>query len=165
MLLRPPARYCKGPTRNERRSSDHDHHALLQRSLGAQGHLAGFAGAGLHQLGAGRDRLRLDRRLCRSDPGGAAEAPYTAVINWGDSTTDTATVSGSGNPFSYSFNGNHTYAQSGNYEVTHGSSVFDSFFCHCGSLGSRKITPANNPRPAADRPGPDRAMGCCKITT
>src|SRR5205085_1070804 len=42
----------------------------------------------------------------------------TAVIHWGDSTTDTATVSGSGSPFSYSFAGSHTYAQSGAYNVT-----------------------------------------------
>ena len=53
-----------------------------------------------------------------TDPAGASEQPYTAVINWGDTTTDTATVSGSGNPFSYSFSGNHTYAQSGSYNVT-----------------------------------------------
>ena len=53
-----------------------------------------------------------------SDPAGASEQPYTAVINWGDSTTSTAAVSGSANPFSYSFSGNHTYAQSGSYNVT-----------------------------------------------
>jgi hypothetical protein len=53
-----------------------------------------------------------------TDPAGALDQPYTAVINWGDNTTDTATVSGSANPFSYSFNGNHTYADAGSYNVT-----------------------------------------------
>src|SRR5437588_277244 len=40
------------------------------------------------------------------------------MVNWGDSTTSTATVSGSANPFSYSFSGSHTYAQDGSYNVT-----------------------------------------------
>ena len=53
-----------------------------------------------------------------SDPGGATEEPFTAVVNWGDNSTDTATVTGTGNPFNYSFAGSHTYAQSGNYNVT-----------------------------------------------
>src|SRR5262249_9479428 len=53
-----------------------------------------------------------------SDPAGALDQTYTAVINWGDSTTDTATVTGSSNPFGYSFSGNHTYLQSGHYHVT-----------------------------------------------
>ena len=49
------------------------------------------------------------------DPANALDEPFTAVINWGDNTTDTATVSGSDNPFNYAFSGNHTYAQNGNY--------------------------------------------------
>src|SRR6266436_6376219 len=53
-----------------------------------------------------------------TDPAGALDQPFTAVVNWGDSTTDTAIVSGSGNPFGYSFSGSHTYAQSGSYNVT-----------------------------------------------
>jgi hypothetical protein len=53
-----------------------------------------------------------------SDPAGALDQPFTAVINWGDNSTSTTTVSGSGNPFGYAFNGNHTYAQSGPYNVT-----------------------------------------------
>src|SRR6266436_4709529 len=53
-----------------------------------------------------------------TDPAGALDQPFTAVVNWGDATTSTAVVSGSSNPFSYSFSGNHTYAQSGPYNVT-----------------------------------------------
>src|SRR5205807_1282863 len=53
-----------------------------------------------------------------TDPAGALDQPFTAVVNWGDNTTSTATVSGAGNPFSYGFTGNHTYAQSGSYNVT-----------------------------------------------
>ena len=53
-----------------------------------------------------------------TDPGGAAELPFTAVVNWGDTTTSAVTVSGAGNPFTYSFSGNHTYAQSGSFNVT-----------------------------------------------
>jgi uncharacterized repeat protein (TIGR01451 family) len=53
-----------------------------------------------------------------TDPAGALAQPFTAVINWGDTTTSIATVSGGGNPFSYSFSGSHTYAQSGSYSVT-----------------------------------------------
>ena len=40
------------------------------------------------------------------------------MIDWGDGDTDTAMVSGSDNPFSYAFNGNHTYSQDGTYFVT-----------------------------------------------
>ncbi len=53
-----------------------------------------------------------------TDPAGALDQPFTAVINWGDNSTDTATVTGAGNPFNYAFNGSHTYAQNGNYNVT-----------------------------------------------
>src|SRR5207244_2864214 len=53
-----------------------------------------------------------------TDPAGALDQAFTAVVHWGDSTTDSATVTGSANPFSYSFSGNHTYAQSGNFSVT-----------------------------------------------
>ena len=53
-----------------------------------------------------------------TDPAGALDQPFTAVVNWGDSTTSAAVVSGAGNPFGYSFSGNHTYAQSGSYNVT-----------------------------------------------
>jgi PKD repeat protein len=53
-----------------------------------------------------------------SDPGGAADQPYSATIDWGDGNTDTAMVSGDNNPFSYAFNGNHTYTQDGIYFVT-----------------------------------------------
>ena len=53
-----------------------------------------------------------------TDPGNTFDEPYTAVVNWGDNTTSTAVVSGSGNPFSYSFSGSHTYAQPGSFDVT-----------------------------------------------
>ena len=53
-----------------------------------------------------------------TDPANALDEPFTAIINWGDNSTDTATVTGSGNPFNYAFSGNHTYAQSGSYDVT-----------------------------------------------
>ena len=52
-----------------------------------------------------------------TDPAGALDQPFTAVVDWGDSSTDTVTVSGGGNPFSYAFNGNHTYAEEGVYNV------------------------------------------------
>src|SRR4029077_12288549 len=53
-----------------------------------------------------------------TDPAAALDGPYTAVVNWGDSTTTAANISGSGNPYGYSFSGSHTYAQSGSYNVT-----------------------------------------------
>lgn len=53
-----------------------------------------------------------------TDPAGVLAQPFTAVVNWGDSTTSVATVSGSGNSFSYNFSGSHTYAQNGSYGVT-----------------------------------------------
>jgi len=53
-----------------------------------------------------------------TDPAGALDQPFSAVIHWGDGSTDTATVTGGSNPFSYAFSGNHTYAQSGSYNVT-----------------------------------------------
>src|SRR5262249_33676817 len=53
-----------------------------------------------------------------SDPNGAAEAPFTAVVHWGDGTTDTVAVSGTANPFGFAFDGNHTYAPSGTYNLT-----------------------------------------------
>lgn len=53
-----------------------------------------------------------------NDPGGVSDEPYNAVIDWGDGASDKAIVSGGGDPFTYSFNGDHTYAQSGSYSVT-----------------------------------------------
>src|SRR5205807_741086 len=53
-----------------------------------------------------------------TDPAGALDQPFTAVVNWGDNTRRTAPASGAGNPFAYSFTRNHTYAQSGSYNVT-----------------------------------------------
>src|SRR5262249_9224567 len=53
-----------------------------------------------------------------TDPAGALHQRSAAVIHWGDGPTDTATIGGAGNPFSYSFSGSHTYAQSGVYDVT-----------------------------------------------
>src|SRR5205807_699168 len=53
-----------------------------------------------------------------TDPAGALDQAFTAVVNWGDAATDTATVGGNANPFSYAFSGSHTYAQSGSYNVT-----------------------------------------------
>ncbi len=75
-----------------------------------------------------------------SDPGGAIVGPFTAVIHWGDNTTDTATVTGANNPFNYAFTGNHTYAQSGAYNVT--VSVTDSNLA-TGTSTATVITVAN----------------------
>src|SRR5207253_2237806 len=52
-----------------------------------------------------------------TDAAATLEQPFTAVVNWGDTTTSTATVSGSGNPFNDSFSGNHTYAQNRLFNV------------------------------------------------
>jgi hypothetical protein len=49
-----------------------------------------------------------------ADPGGTA-SDYTATIIWGDGTSSTGTVTGSG-PFSVS--GDHTYAEEGPYTTT-----------------------------------------------
>src|SRR2546426_8362279 len=49
-----------------------------------------------------------------SDPAGAADAPFTCTVAWGDGTSSPGTVSG----FTCTFSGNHTYAQSGSYNVT-----------------------------------------------
>src|SRR3989440_3577547 len=51
-------------------------------------------------------------------PAGALDQPFTAIVSWGDGTADTAVVSGSANPFTYTFTGNHTYAQNGTFDVT-----------------------------------------------
>src|SRR5206468_4263053 len=53
-----------------------------------------------------------------TDPAGAADEPFTAVVNSGDTTTSSATASATANPFGYSFSGSHTYAQSGIFNVT-----------------------------------------------
>src|SRR5207302_5490251 len=70
-----------------------------------------------------------------TDPAGALDQPFTAVINWGDSTTSTATVSGSANPFSYSVSGTHTYTSTGTFNVT--VSVTDKD----GATGTSAATP------------------------
>src|SRR5262249_7453495 len=49
-----------------------------------------------------------------SDPAGAADAPFSAIVYWGDGGNSPATVSG----FNYSFSGSHTYLLAGNYSVT-----------------------------------------------
>ena len=49
-----------------------------------------------------------------NDPAGALET-YTGTVNWGDTTTSAVTISGS---TGYSFSGNHTYATTGNFNVT-----------------------------------------------
>jgi Domain of unknown function DUF11/Carboxypeptidase regulatory-like domain len=77
-----------------------------------------------------------------TDPAGALDAPFTAVVNWGDSTTSTATVSGSGNPFNYSFSGNHTYAQNGSYNVTVSVTDKDG---GTGTSAARVVTVSNVP--------------------
>jgi hypothetical protein len=52
-----------------------------------------------------------------SDPDTSATASeYTATIEWGDSTSSTGTVSGSGGSFAVS--GEHTYAEEGTYTIT-----------------------------------------------
>jgi hypothetical protein len=83
-----------------------------------------------------------------SDPGGTFDEPYAAVIDWGDGTTDYAIVSGGGNPYSYSFNGSHTYAQNGSYSVT--VSVTDQN----GSTGTSNAATATvtNVAPTVDTP-------------
>lgn len=49
-----------------------------------------------------------------TDPGAAGGEAYTAIINWGDTSTSTATVTGT----NYSFSGQHTYLGGGAYNVT-----------------------------------------------
>src|SRR5439155_1556789 len=53
-----------------------------------------------------------------TDPAGALDQPFTAVVNWGDGNTDTATVTGSANPITYTRSVSHTYAQSGTLNLT-----------------------------------------------
>ena len=52
-----------------------------------------------------------------TDPDKSATASeYSATIEWGDGSSSTGTVSGSGGSFSVS--GNHTYAEEGSYTIT-----------------------------------------------
>ena len=45
--------------------------------------------------------------------------PFTAIVHWGDGATDTATVSGAANPFTYTFNGHfHGLNSSGQQRVS-----------------------------------------------
>ena len=53
-----------------------------------------------------------------TDSTGNAAAPFTGTVNWGDATSNAVTVTGSANPFGYSFIGSHTYAFTGTYSVT-----------------------------------------------
>src|SRR5262249_45248494 len=88
-----------------------------------------------------------------TDPAGALDQPFTAIIHWGDGSTDAATVSGSSNPFAYAFSGSHTYAQSGAYDVT--ISVTDKDGA-TGTSAPASVTVANAPPTvgsAARRPG------------
>ena len=52
-----------------------------------------------------------------TDPGGATNQPFTATVHWGDGSTSAAAVSGAANPFAYRFDGSHTYAANGPYDV------------------------------------------------
>jgi PKD domain len=52
-----------------------------------------------------------------TDPGGATDQPFTVTVHWGDGSTSAAAVSGAANPFAYRFNGSHTYAANGTYNV------------------------------------------------
>jgi hypothetical protein len=52
-----------------------------------------------------------------TDPGGTTNQPFTATVHWGDGSTSAAAVSGAANPFAYRFDGSHTYAADGTYDV------------------------------------------------
>jgi hypothetical protein len=85
-----------------------------------------------------------------TDPAGTGEAPYTAVINWGDSTTSMATIGGFASPFSYAFQGNHTYNQSGTFTVT--VSVTDRGGNTATSAGADVTVTITTPTPTPTAP-------------
>src|SRR5207249_3793485 len=75
-----------------------------------------------------------------TDPAGALDQPFTAVVSWGDGSTSTATVSGPGTPLCHSFSGSHTYAQSGNYSVTVAVTDKDG---HSGTSSAAQVAVVN----------------------